>query len=171
MSSANAAPDTPEGATVRAATVDDVATIYALLVELADATGLGHKLLSSKDDLIRHGFSKAPAFEVLLAEQDGAALGMSLYFYNYSSWRGRLGVYIQDLVVERHARGLGIGGLLVRETARRAKKRGATHLRLSVEHDNRAAHRFYESIGVNPAASERILEADGAAFERLATAP
>lgn len=169
--SAGTAANLPEGTSVRIATVDDVAAIHALLVELADATGLSHKLLSSKDDLVRNGFSKAPAFEVLLAEQDGTALGMSLYFYNYSSWRGRLGVYIQDLVVERHARGLGIGGVLVRETARRAKRRGATHLRLSVEHDNHAAHRFYETLGVKAAPSERILEADGAAFDRLATAP
>ena len=169
--SAGTAASVPEGTVVRAATVDDVATIHALLVELAEATGLSHKLLTSKDDLVRHGFSKTPAFEVLLAEQDGTALGMALYFYNYSSWRGRLGVYIQDLVVERHARGLGIGGLLVRETARRAKRRGATHLRLSVEHDNRAAHKFYESLGVRAAPSERILEADGTAFERLAQVP
>jgi GNAT superfamily N-acetyltransferase len=161
----------PDDTTIRLATEDDVATIHALLVELAEATGLSHKLLSGKDDLVRFGYSKAPAFEVLLAEQDGTALGMALYFYNYSSWRGRLGVYIQDLVVERHARGLGIGGLLVRETARRAKRRGATHLRLSVEHDNLAAHRFYETLGVKAAPNERILEADGAAFERLAKAP
>jgi GNAT superfamily N-acetyltransferase len=169
--SAGTAASVPEGTLVRVATVDDVATIHALLVELAEATGLSHKLLTSKDDLVRHGFSKTPAFEVLLAEQDGTALGMSLYFYNYSSWRGRLGVYIQDLVVERHARGLGIGGLLVRETARRAKRRGATHLRLSVEHDNRAAHKFYDSLGVKSAVNERILEADGTAFERLAASP
>jgi ribosomal protein S18 acetylase RimI-like enzyme len=153
---------------IRQATGNDAASIHALLVELANATGLGHKLRSSEDDLLRHGFSPQPVFEALLAEQDGDVLGLSLFFYNFSTWRGELGVYVQDLVVKRRARTRGIGKLLIQETVRHAQRRGATHLRLSVEHDNLRAIRFYHRLGLHTSDTECILEADGQAFERLA---
>ena len=147
---------------IRLATASDVETIHRLLQHLADSTGLRHKFLSRPQDILKFGFSDEPRFEALLAEQGDVVVGLCLFFYNFSSWRGELGVYIQDLVVDSDVRAAGIGRLLVRETARQAHKQGATHLRLSVDRDNHKARHFYEKIGLQESADESIF----AAYER-----
>lgn len=157
--------------TILEATEDDVDDILALVVELAVATGMRHKVRSTREDFLHHGFCNPPAFHVLLARQAGQAVGMSLYFYDFSTWLGRLGVYIQDLVVSEAARGSGLGQRLVAETVRAGQKRGATHLRLSVDQHNVAAIRFYRRIGMDASGDERIFHAHGSAFRRLAGLP
>jgi ribosomal protein S18 acetylase RimI-like enzyme len=158
----------PANMTVRLAGAADVAAIHALLLQLADGTGQRHKLRSKAADLLKHGFSEQPAFYVLLAERAGSVLGLSLFLYLFSSWRGELGVYVQDLVVDRSARAGGVGRLLIQETVRHAKQSGATHLRLSVERDNAEAIRFYRGIGLRASDGELIFEAGQVVFERLA---
>ena len=154
----------------RLATAADVETIHTLLQHLADSTGLRHKFLSRPEDILRFGFGDAPRFEVLLAEQADAVVGLCLFFYNFSSWRGELGVYIQDLVVDSEVRAAGIGRLLVRETARHAYEQGATHLRLSVDRDNHKAKRFYEKMGLRESADESIFAACEGDFLNLVEA-
>lgn len=158
----------PANITVRLAVAADVTAIHALLMQLADGTGQRHKLRSKAADLLEHGFSEQPMFHVLLAERAGAVLGLSLFLYLFSSWRGEPGVYMQDLVVDRSSRAGGVGRLLIQETARHAKQRGATHLRLSVERDNAEAIRFYRRIGLRASDGELIFEAGQVVFERLA---
>lgn len=162
----------PQGALrIRPAFEDDIPDIHALLGELANATGLARQFVSSEEDLRRYGFSPRPMFEVMLAEQDGRAVGLCLYFYTYSSWRGAPGVYVQDLVVDPTARAGGVGHALMVVTARHARSRGATHLRLSVDAANTAAIRFYERSGLTHAARDKIYEASGDAFDELADSP
>lgn len=155
-------------ATIRNATRDDVADIHALVVELAIATGMRHKIRSTREDFLTHGFGDSPAFHTLIANQGGRAVGLSLYFYEFSTWLGRLGVYVQDLVVAEAARGSGLGRRLVAATVRAGQRRGATHLRLSVDHRNADAIRFYHRIGLAASDDERIFHAHGDAFGRLA---
>lgn len=154
--------------TIREATEDDVDDIHALVVELAVATGMQHKVSATRDDFLEHGFSNPPAFHALIARQAGQAVGLSLYFYDFSTWLGRLGIYIQDLVVSEAARGSGIGEQLVAATVRAGQKRGATHLRLSVDRHNEGAIRFYRRIGMDASGDERIFHAHGQAFRQLA---
>jgi ribosomal protein S18 acetylase RimI-like enzyme len=149
------------------ADASDVPAVYRLLTELAESTGLTTKFLSSEDDLRRHGFGKDPLFEAILARHDGTAIGLSLFFLTYSSWRGAPGVYVQDLVVSRGAQTKGVGRELLCATARFAAARGATHLRLSVEHDNEQAIGFYKAAGLRQSCNERIFEADNEGFEGL----
>ncbi|MDH5455895.1 MAG: GNAT family N-acetyltransferase [Gammaproteobacteria bacterium] len=157
----------PEPA-IRRATAADIDVIHALLEQLASSMGQQHRFRGRAADFLRFGFSDQPHFEALLAEQDGAIIGLCLYFYNFSSWRGELGVYIQDLVVDQRVRTRGTGRALVRETVRQAQRRGATHLRLSVEKDNEGAIRFYEKIGLKQSASECIFAAVDDDFQKLA---
>ena len=77
--------------TFRKATSADADTIHALIVELATATGAVHKVTSTPADFRGHGFGDPPAFEVILAERDGVAVGMALYFFTFSTWWGRRG--------------------------------------------------------------------------------
>ena len=153
---------------IRLATASDVGVIHALLRQLADSTGQQDRFRSHVGDFLDAGFSGDPQFEALLAEQDGAVIGLCLFFYNFSSWRGELGVYIQDLVVDRDARARGTGRALIQETVRHAQQHGATHLRLSVEQDNETAIRFYEALGLKESSSERILTAVDDDFLKLA---
>lgn len=153
---------------IRPAVAEDVYAIHALIVRLSKVTGESHKITATPEDYLRMGFSGPGAFNALIAERQGEAIGLSLYFYNFSSWRGVLGVYVQDLFVAKGARGTGLGRKLIKETARVAQELGATHIRLSVETNNQQARRFYESIGLALADDERIFMADGAAFTQLA---
>jgi GNAT superfamily N-acetyltransferase len=158
----------PGEITIRAATEGDAAKLHALLVELARATAFREKVTSTPDDLRRLGFRDKPAFQALLAEQAGRPVGLSLYFYNFSSWRGELGVYVQDLYVAPDVRGSGLGRRLVAETASLGRRHGATHLRLSVDRSNTEAQDFYLRLGLEHADRECIFQATGPAFERLA---
>jgi len=153
---------------IRLATASDVHVIHTLVRQLADSTDQQARFKSHVDDFLKAGFSGDPQFEALLAEQDGAVIGLCLFFYNFSSWRGEPGVYIQDLVVDRQARAQGTGRALIQETVRHAQQRGATHLRLSVEQDNETAIRFYEALGLKESSNERIFTASDDDFLNLA---
>lgn len=153
---------------IRPAVAADVADIHRLVVHLAQTTGHPLKITSTPDDFLAAGFSEPVAFHALIAERANQAIGLSLFFYTFSSWRGELGAYVQDLVVIEEARGLGIGKLLMRETAKLAINRGATHLRLSVAADNESASEFYHRIGLLASDDERIFEASGHVLAQLA---
>lgn len=163
--------DNLNGQLIRPAVAADVDDIHALIVHLAESTGHAEKITSTPADFLRSGFSEPVAFQALIAEHLDQVIGLSLFFYTFSSWRGELGVYVQDLVVAEPARGSGLGRQLIQETVRVALKRGATHLRLSVAAGNDRAAQFYDHLGLTPSDEERIFEADGPAFAQLAENP
>lgn len=154
--------------TVRRAERKDAAAIHALVVELARARNALHKVRSSIADLERDGFGETPAFEALLAEVDGAPVGLCLYFASYSTWRGEPGIYVQDLIVADSARGLGVGRRLLGETAAIARARGGSYLRLSVDDDNPRAQAFYKRSGFRHSETEMIQVLDEQDFVALA---
>ena len=149
------------------ATAAQAADVHRLISELARTTGLGSKFSATVDDYLACGFGANPMFETLLAKLDGVIVGVALYFYTFSSWRGEPGVYLQDLAVTESARSCGIGERLMLSLARTAGTRGATHLRLAVDHDNLGACRFYERCGMTRTEEDFIYEIDGAAFARM----
>lgn len=153
---------------IRVALRSDAADLHGMVKALAKTTGLEHKISSSAKDFLYHGFEESRAFEALIAEQDGKPVGLCLFFYTFSSWRGKLGVYIQDLYVDESQRGTGLGRRLVVETVRCGKQQGADHLRLSVDSENVGAHAFYEHIGMSRRDDEFIFQAADQAFENLA---
>lgn len=161
-------PDTGQ-ISLRLADTADAQSIFCMLIGLSHAVGDQDEMVSSVDDIRRYGFGDAALFQALLAEQHGRAVGLSLFFYTYSTWLGRPGVYIQDLFVDATVHRTGLGRRLVAETARIAGARGANHLRLSVYHDNSGAQEFYRRIGMRHRDDELIYQADGAVFDALAT--
>ena len=157
-------------ALIRIAHYEDAHALHAMVLELAEYSGEKNKVTSSADDFQRYGFADQPAFESLIAEHHGDAVGLSLFFYNFSSWQGTLGVYIQDLYVKPTHRGLGLGRNLIIETDRRARQRGADHLRLSVDSDNKSAQHFYQHLGITWREQEQLYQADGENFTTIAEA-
>ncbi len=154
---------------IRLATVEDVESIHRMVVAIAAATGGAGKVRSSAADLAEHGFGLQPAFTALLAEIDGLPCGLSLFFPSFSTWRGRIGVYIQDFYVGPEVRGHGVADALLAATAAHAAANGGTYVRLSVAADNHRAQRFYARAGMVHSDDEHIYVLDGAAFATAAS--
>ncbi|MIL09779.1 GNAT family N-acetyltransferase [Salmonella enterica subsp. enterica] len=155
---------------IRAAVVDDAETLHAALVGIEAATEDGLSVTSTVNDLRRYGFGDKPAFAALIAEADGQTAGVCIYFPSFSTFRGKPGVYVQDLYVDPRWRGAGIGAKLLQRLAAQTRATGGAYIRLSVEADNVAAQGFYDRVGLTHSASERIHAAYGEAFQALADA-
>lgn len=154
--------------TIRQATIQDTALLHQAIVKLAESMDAVERVKSTPDDLRHHGFGDNPAFEAVIAEIDGDFGGMCLYFSSFSTWRGKPGIYIQDIFVEGRFRGRKIGERLLRAVAERGLAKGAAYLRLSVEADNHGAQGFYTHLGIEWSRSERIHGIYGEAFTALA---
>lgn len=159
-----------EQVSIRPAVPQDAQTIHAALRTLAAGVGAGDRMTATVDDLLAHGFGAAPAFEVLVAEADGAFAGLCLTFPSFSTWMGRSGIYVQDLYVAEGFRGHRIGERLLREAARRGRARGARYLRLSVDVENTRAQSFYARLGIRHSRDEQIHMIKGADFDTFAQA-
>jgi GNAT superfamily N-acetyltransferase len=158
----------PQQVVIRRAEATDAQAVYELVVALAEARDAMDKMVSSVEDIARDGFAADPAFEALIAEVGGKAVGLCLYFGSYSTWRGQRGLYVQDLIVAENARSLGVGRRLLAATAALAKARGDGYLRLSVEADNAHAQAFYQRGGFRHSEAELIYVLDDADFDDLA---
>jgi GNAT superfamily N-acetyltransferase len=152
---------------IRRAVAADAEAIHGMLAALARDIDAAHRMAASVDDIRRHGFGAKPVFEALIAETDGQAVGLCLYFTSFSSWRGSTGVYVQDLYVAETMRGTGLGRWLLEEVAAVGAKQGGTYLRLAVDAANIDGQGFYERLGLSWCASERIFEIAGEAFAAL----
>jgi ribosomal protein S18 acetylase RimI-like enzyme len=152
---------------IRAATAGDAGAIHAMILTMAADMGMAERIHSQPSDIQGYGFSDPPCFYGLIAEQAGHPVGLCLYFFSFSTWMGRRGVYVQDLYVDGTQRGTGLGRRLIAETARRAGEQGATYMRLSVDQGNTAAQEFYSRIGMERSPHECIFRAVGERFEAL----
>ncbi len=152
---------------IRAATAADADSIHAMIVALASGMGMGEQVRSRPEDFLQYGFTDPRCFEALIAEKSGEALGLCLYFYSFSSWAGKRGVYVQDIYVNQKARGCGLGRRLLAETASLAAKQGAAFMRLAVDKDNHTARSFYANAGMVHAERDCIYKAWGQAYEAL----
>lgn len=152
---------------IRTAARTDAATIQLLLEELAASIGKPGGIKGGVGNVERFGFGPAPIFEALIASQDGVDVGLLLFFPEYSSWRGRPGLYVQDLYVIDSARGGGVARALLTEAARRCADMEGTYLRLSAAADNVAAQEFYGRMGFAAAPDERIFVLEGEALAAL----
>ena len=153
---------------VRLASTGDAETIHSMILALGASMGEAHKIRSVIQDFERHGFGTDPLFEVFIAERDGTAVGLSLFFHTFSTWLGEPGIYVQDLYVADSERGTGLGRRLLAATAAYGHERGATHLRLTVDSSNMSARQFYEHVGMDFRDKEQSFHIGSDAFLALA---
>jgi ribosomal protein S18 acetylase RimI-like enzyme len=151
------------GVTFRVAVAQDVPAIHALLVE--NAVNDHAVLRGSAEDLQRHGFGETPRFRAVLACENDAVEGLTLSFPEYSSWRGRIGIFVQDLYLRPHLRGRGLGRRLLAETVRLCADWEPAFVSLIVHHGNAAAQGFYAAQGFVLREKADLLVLEG---ERLA---
>lgn len=154
--------------TIRPARITDVPQILAFIRALAAYEREPAAVLATETDLERDGFGPQPAFGCLLAERDGTPAGFALYFYNYSTWLGRRGLYLEDLFVEPRHRGLGIGRALLERVAAIAVEQGCTRLQWEVLDWNLPAIDFYRAMGAEFLDQWRNVRLSGHALRRLA---
>lgn len=152
---------------IRNATRGDVREILRLIRALAEYEKLAHEVVATEADLAATLFGDNPAAEVLLAEHEGRAVGLALFFQNYSTFLGRPGIYLEDLFVEPPCRGQGVGRALLKAVARRAVERGCGRFEWSVLEWNQPAIDFYRSLGALPMSDWTVFRVTGDALRRL----
>lgn len=130
---------------IRRATLEDAATLQALLEE--QASHHGEVLERGVEVLERYGFGPQPLFRALIAEKAGQAQGFALYYPDFSTLRGRPGVMLQDIYVRGTARGTGLGRALLAEVMTDAADWDASFLTLMLDRDNDGARAFYARHG------------------------
>ena len=153
---------------IRKAEERDVALIFSLIRELAAYERLAHEVDATEADIARALFGPQPRVFADIAEWDGEPAGFALWFYNFSTFRGRHGIYLEDLFVRPDFRSKGLGKALLRHLARRCVAEGLPRLEWWVLDWNEPALRFYRSIGANPMDEWTVQRVTGDALRALA---
>jgi GNAT superfamily N-acetyltransferase len=154
---------------IRSATPDDIATIRQLIVDLAIYEREPDAVKATEAQLHEALFGARPLAEAVLAEIDGVAVGVALFFTNFSTWEGKGGLYLEDLFVQPDARGAGIGKALLVHLAGIAVARGYGRFEWSVLDWNAPAIGFYKALGATARDEWTVMRVDGAALTALAS--
>ncbi len=153
---------------IRPATPADVPTILRFVRELAAFEREPDAVEATEPMLADALFGAQPAAEAVIAEGASGAVGFALFFHNFSTWKGRRGLYLEDLYVTPDARGAGVGAALLRHLAGLALDRGCARFEWSVLDWNEGAIRFYRALGAVGQEEWTVQRVDGDALVRLA---
>jgi len=154
--------------TIRTATPTDTALMLKFIKGLAEYERAPNSVVATEEDLLRDGFGPNPKYRCVIAEWDSQPAGFAFFFYNYSTWRGRAGLYLEDLFVIPEMRGKGIGKALLQRVAEIAMLENCYGIAWMVLEWNEPALKFYESLGAEMLGDWETMRLTGAALERLA---
>jgi GNAT superfamily N-acetyltransferase len=135
---------------IRPAHVKDVPIILELIRDLATYERAPDEVSATEEQLVDVLFGDRSAAEVLLAFEGKSPVGFAVYFYNFSTWLGRPGLYLEDLFVKPDKRGKGYGRALLIELAKIARERGCGRMEWAVLDWNEPAIKFYRALGAKP---------------------
>lgn len=153
---------------VRPARPDDVPAVHALVRELAAYEREPDAVEATAADLRDALFGDDPRVHCLVAERDDVVVGTAVWFVTFSTWRGRHGIWLEDLVVGEAARGHGVGRALLAGLAAECARRGWTRLEWAVLDWNAPAQGFYRALGAAPQEEWTTWRLDGDALAHLA---
>ena len=153
---------------IRPAGKGEAALVFGFIVELAEYEKLRSEVRATVADIDRLLFSDAPRAFALIAEWNGAPCGFALYFYSFSTFRGRHGIYLEDLFVRESHRGKGIGKALLGHLAALAQKEDCARLEWQVLDWNAPSIAFYESLGARPIEGWTVFRLTDDALHKLA---
>ena len=153
---------------IRAAAPADTGTILQLIHDLAVYEREPDAVKATEADLHTALFGARPVAEAVLAEVDGVAVGMALFFTSFSTWEGKAGLYLEDLFVKPDARGLGVGKALLVHLAGISVARGYSRFEWQVLDWNEPAIGFYKALGAEAQDEWTKMRVDGAALTALA---
>ena len=156
--------------TIRKAEARDASLIFQFICELAEYERLAHEVDATEADIAEALFGSQPRVFADIAEWRGEPAGFALWFYNFSTFRGRHGIYLEDLFVRPGFRSNGIGKALLRHLARRCVAEGLPRLEWWVLNWNEPALRVYRSIGAMPMDEWTVHRVMGEHLSKLAEA-
>lgn len=149
---------------IRKATKNDMPSVLELIQELATFEKEPDAVVVTVDDLIRDGFSENPLFQCFVAEVDGEIIGMALYYYRFSTWKGKT-IHLEDLIVKESKRGTGAGFALYKEIIKQGKAENVRRIEWNVLDWNTPAIDFYEKSGAKVLGDWRVVQMDDKGIE------
>lgn len=153
---------------IREAIAADAPLIMTMIRELAEFERELDQVDATTEDLLREGFGAEPHFQALVAEWDGQPVGYAVYFFTFSTWSGRQGLFVEDLFVHDEFRGKGIGKAMLRHMAKIARERKCYGMRWEVLNWNTPAIEVYRSLGATLQTEWVPVLLEGKAFEEFA---
>ena len=151
---------------IRKATKNDMPSVLELIQELATFEKEPDAVVVTVADLIRDGFSENPLFQCFVAEVDGEIIGMALYYYRYSTWKGKT-IHLEDLIVKESKRGTGAGFALYKEIIKQGKAENVRRIEWNVLDWNTPAIDFYEKSGAKVLGDWRVVHMDDKGIEQF----
>ena len=133
---------------IRIATKNDMPSVLELIQELAIFEKEPEAVVVTAEDLVRDGFSENPLFECFVAEEKNEIIGMALYYYRFSTWKGKT-IHLEDLIVKEDKRGTGAGFALYTEIIKKGKAENVRRIEWNVLDWNTPAIDFYKKSGAN----------------------
>ena len=135
---------------IRQATVNDSALILRFITELAIYEKAEHEVLTTESDIRESLFGNGSTTNALICNIDNVPVGFAVYFFNYSTWLGKHGLFLEDLYVSPESRGSGAGKALLRHLAKIAVSKNCGRFEWNVLDWNEPAIQFYQSLGAKP---------------------
>ena len=151
---------------IRKATKNDMPSVLELIQELATFEKEPDAVVVTVDDLVRDGFSANPLFQCFVAEVENEIIGMALYYYRYSTWKGKT-IHLEDLIVKENKRGTGVGFALYKEIIKQGKAENVRRIEWNVLNWNTPAIDFYEKSGAKVLGDWRVVHMDDKGIEQF----
>ena len=151
---------------IRKATKNDMPSVLELIQELATFEKEPDAVVVTVDDLVRDGFSENPLFQCFVAEVDNQIIGMALYYYRFSTWKGKT-IHLEDLIVKENKRGTGAGFALYKEIIKQGKAENVRRIEWNVLDLNTPAIDFYEKSGAKVLGDWRVVHMDDKGIEQF----
>jgi GNAT superfamily N-acetyltransferase len=161
---------TPNEFIIRPAHVEDAPLILELIRDLATYERAPNEVTATEEQLVDVLFGERPVAEVLLAFEGKSPVGFAVFFYNFSTWLGRPGLYLEDLFVKPEKRGKGYGRALLVELAKIARDRECGRMEWAVLDWNETAIKFYRALGAKPMDEWTVFRLTRDGIARLADA-
>jgi GNAT superfamily N-acetyltransferase len=144
---------------LRRASKEDMTKVLELIMELALFEKEPNAVVITVDDLVRDGFGETPLFYTFVAEVDSEIIGIALYYYRYSTWKGKT-IHLEDLIVKENHRGTGAGTALYNEIINQGKKDNVRRIEWNVLDWNTPAIDFYKKSGAKMLEDWRVVQMD-----------
>jgi len=146
---------------IRKGNPEDMESVLGLIKELAIFEKEPDAVVVTVDDLVRDGFGEKPLFQVFVAEVENEIVGIALYYYRYSTWKGKT-IHLEDLIVKDKMRGTGLGSALYAEIMKQGKRDNVRRIEWNVLDWNTPAVNFYKNSGARILEDWQVVQMDEA---------